>query len=159
MYFIWWNHSSACAMNSFLAWSDLPGWCMQQWLRPKQSPGEAILLQGTALGVWDVVGDWQDDSKIYLPDGDMVGDLFSSRTAKLLKVCSMKQRKFSLVSENPQPDLRDQESCSLKPTKALTTPGGRSCNERNRCTHKFDKSSNFPNSGGGKLGSDYFAEF
>lgn len=41
-----------------------------------QSPGEAILLQGTAQGMWDVAGDKHDDSKIYLPDRDTVSDVF-----------------------------------------------------------------------------------
>lgn len=116
-------------------------WVYEMWSATGRMTARFICQMGTWLVIFLALGQAPDSA------------------AKLLKVCSMKQRKFSLVSENPQPDLRDQESCSLKPTKALTTPGGRSCNERNRCTHKFDKSSNFPNSGGGKLGSDYFAEF
>ena len=77
-------------------------------------------------------------------------------TAKVRKVCSLKQRKFPLVSENPQPDLWVWDNCSLKPSKALTTPGGRSSDERNSCTQTFGKSSNVSNSGGGKIGFRIF---
>lgn len=76
--------------------------------------------------------------------------------AKLLKGYSLKQRKFPLVSENSQPDLWVWENCSLKPSKALTTPGGRSSDERNSCTQTFGKSSNFSNSGEGKIGFRLF---
>ena len=44
----------------------------------------------------------------------------------------------------------------MKPSKALTTPGGRSSDERNRCTQIFGKSSNFSNSGEGKIGFRLF---
>ena len=44
----------------------------------------------------------------------------------------------------------------MKPSKALTTPGGRRSDERNSCTQTFGKSSNVSNYGGGKIGFRLF---
>lgn len=44
-------------------------------IQPYPSSREAILLQRTAEGMCDAAGDRHDDSKIYLPDGDMVSNV------------------------------------------------------------------------------------
>lgn len=99
MYFTWWNHSLTSAWNSLFAWSDLPGWCMQQWFKLNSHLERQSFFRGQP-SIWDAVDDRLDDGKIYLPDGDTVRDVFQLQgrpQTQQLNVCSSEQIGFFLV--------------------------------------------------------------
>lgn len=66
-------------MNLLLAWADLLRWCMQQWFKPKQSPGEANPSSGDspAHEMWSVTG--LMTARFICQMGTQLGMFFSSR--------------------------------------------------------------------------------